>query len=190
MEINLNENSNAQGTAQVSIKDWIESFIITLNICPFAKAPFENDTIRYSQSNAVLDKENFEYFLSEMNLIQSSKSDIINTSILVFPNIKMDFETFHDYSIECDDLLYELKLESHFQIVCFHPEFKFEGTEEDQPINFVNRSPYPFLHIIRTEEISMVTDSPTMGEEMNFANEQKLNTFTLEKLNEFIKKSS
>lgn len=41
-----------------------------------------------------------------------------------------------------------------FQIASFHPDYCFEGSDENDPANYTNRSIYPMLHILREESLT------------------------------------
>jgi uncharacterized protein len=49
--------------------------------------------------------------------------------------------------------------EGIYQIASFHPTYIFEGSSEDDPSNYTNRSPYPMLHLLREESVSRAIDS-------------------------------
>ena len=66
----------------------------------------------------------------------------------------VDFEAF----------LQEVGLDDEFQVVGFHPQHVFGGEEPTDPGNFVNRSPYPMIHILRQESVTdAVETSPIAG---------------------------
>ncbi len=43
--------------------------------------------------------------------------------------------------------------EGVYQLASFHPDYRFEGAEPNDPANYTNRSPYPMLHILREASI-------------------------------------
>ena len=65
------------------------------------------------------------------------------------------------------------------QIVCFHPEFKFESLEDEDRANFVNRSPFPMIHILRKSEVQRAAQIKG-GENISFINEKKLKSMSVE----------
>ena len=50
-------------------------------------------------------------------------------------------------------LLEELGLDGVLQIASFHPQYRFEGSAEDEIADYSNRSPYPTLHLLREASI-------------------------------------
>ena len=171
-----------KNNVQKEITKWLEEVIIGLNLCPFAKAPFEQDLIRISSSNETSEEEQVKFFLDELDLLQKTPSKDLSTSLIVFESFKGNFLDFNDFSGLLEDLLLQLKLEEDFQLVAFHPEFYFNGLKPDDKANLVNRSPYPLIHLLRSEEIAQVTTSETMGETISYNNEKTLNNLTDEQL--------
>jgi hypothetical protein len=45
------------------------------------------------------------------------------------------------------------QFEEEFQLASFHPSYQFEGSQLSDLSNVTNRSPFPLIHIIRTESI-------------------------------------
>jgi hypothetical protein len=48
--------------------------------------------------------------------------------------------------------------EGFVQIAHFHPDYVFADSDEHDPANYTNRSPYPTLHLIREASMSRVLD--------------------------------
>ena len=49
--------------------------------------------------------------------------------------------------------MFEQGYEGVYQLASFHPDYCFANSDENDPANYTNRSPYPMLHLIR--ELSM-----------------------------------
>ena len=49
--------------------------------------------------------------------------------------------------------------EGIYQLASFHPQYLFAGSNDNDPANYTNRSPYPMLHILREESLSKAIDS-------------------------------
>ncbi len=47
-----------------------------------------------------------------------------------------------------------MDLEGVIQIASFHPTYRFAGSDEEDPSNYSNRSPYPMFHLLREEHVS------------------------------------
>ncbi len=159
-----------------TIKQWLEKTIIGLNLCPFANGPYKAGTIRINETAAKNEKEQVDFFLDELSLIQSTKT--INTSLIIFKNGHRNFKNFYNLTTLFEDLLDQLKLTEEFQVVCFHPKFIFENELTEAKVNFVNRSPYPLVHILRSIDIEQAINSPKEGEQISFNNEKTLNSLS------------
>lgn len=162
---------------------WIKEVIIGLNLCPFAKLPFESGKIRTSISDVTDDDKMFEFFLDELEIIQA-KIEISN-SLVCFSKYNDSFEQFYDFVNHCEHLLVKLNLDHLFQLVCFHPNFKFANSENSQRVNLVNSSPCPLIHILRTNEVENATKSISDPETITNNNEIKLTSLSNENVEKF-----
>lgn len=158
------------------IEKWLRKTIIGLNLCPFAKRPFENNQIRLISTESTDDESQVKFFLDEISILQTNKK--ISTSLLIFENASKDFQNFYDLSGLFEDLIEQLQLSQEFQIVCFHPKFVFEKTDHNARVNYVNRSPLPLIHIIRSFEVESALSSPQEGEQISFNNEKTLSNLS------------
>jgi hypothetical protein len=156
-------------------KYWLENIVIGLDLCPFARIPFEKGLIRLSVCEDTDEVQQLSYFLNELVLLNENPSDIISTSVLVYPYGHTDFLAFNDFVGDLESMLDEAGLENVFQLVAFHPKFVFENTEAFELGNLVNRSPFPIIHILRSEEVQRALKNPKEGEAISFNNEKKLN---------------
>lgn len=160
------------------IENWLQNIIVGLDLCPFAKIPLEEGLIRIAiEEDSDLEKQ-LRFFLDELNFLQNSAADKISTSLLVFKNGSEDFETFYDFFNECDALVEELGLHNEFMPIVFHPKFRFEGLDEDDKANYVNRSPAPLIHLLRKKELDSALARPEDGEAISLANEEKLKSLS------------
>ena len=126
---------------------WVESFVIGLNLCPFAKKEFVNDRIRFHATNVGTENDLLIELKKELELLQDNES--IETTLLIHPSVLNDFEDYNQFLSLANDLLVTLHLEGVFQIASFHPDYQFAGTHPDDAENYTNRSPFPMLHLLR-----------------------------------------
>lgn len=139
---------------------WIANVVIGLNLCPFAKRPFENGRIRYSVTGAA-DADALRAELErELLALVAAPAAEVETAFLIHPAALADFLDYNDFVVECDELLADLDLEGVIQIVGFHPQYRFANTRPDDVTNYTNRSPYPMLHLLREDSVSRVNDDP------------------------------
>ena len=156
------------------LNSWLRDVIIGLNLCPFAKVPYEKNLIHLEESSANTEDGIIEAFLDHLNHVQEKSEREIATSLIYFPELKINFESYFAISETIQDMLVELKIDDLFQVVVFHPEFYFEGLSKDCRANFVNRSPFPLFHLLRKVELDALELTPEDGEKISFDNEKKL----------------
>jgi hypothetical protein len=135
---------------------WLESFVVGLDLCPFARPLLAADNLRISISNAQAPQDLRLAFLAELDLFQGSPESEIATTLLVFPDALSSFDAYLDFLDEAQELLEAAELEGLVQLASFHPLYQFEGEEPDAPSNFSNRSPYPVLHLLRESMLTRV----------------------------------
>ncbi|MGC3875248.1 DUF1415 domain-containing protein [Halomonas sp. GXIMD04776] len=132
-------------------RDWVERFVVTHDICPFARREMERGSIRY----ATTDAESFEPAL--LTLIDECRrlddDPGIETTLLVLPQGVENFDDYLDLLGLAETLLGDQGYEGVYQLASFHPDYCFDGVEEDDPANYTNRSPYPMLHLLREASI-------------------------------------
>jgi len=136
------------------IRAWLQSFIVELNLCPFARPLIADPALRISVSEADSVEELHGDFLSELDLIQHSSAGEIATSLLVMPNALADFDDYLDFLGHAEALLEELELDGTIQLASFHPQYLFQGEDKHSASHFSNRSPYPLIHFLREEMVS------------------------------------
>ncbi|MBM9546972.1 DUF1415 domain-containing protein [Leptospira sp. 201903074] len=144
---------------QSKTKEWILKSVIGLNLCPFAKPTFQSNTIRYVISAAENKKDLlFELEVELKNLVTTDPLTT-ETTLLIHPFVLSDFLDQNDFLDDTDVLLQQMNLEGSIQIANFHPQFQFADKTINDITNFVGRSPYPILHLLREDSISRIVDS-------------------------------
>ena len=166
------------------IRHWLDYTIIELNLCPFASLPYKNNQVRFSLVNESDNEKISSKFIKELELLNSEKQ-IIETTLFVLPNMSLDFRAFNDFVGMLEDSLFEVNLHDEFQIVGFHPRFVFNGLESSDRANWVNRSPHPLIHILKTSSIAKLKLNPNEGEQVSFNNEKKLNDLNENELKKY-----
>ena len=131
---------------------WINSFIVDLNLCPFARREVMRNSMRFTVFEDS-DPANILHALSEeITLLHNSPE--IETSFLILPAGMPDFRDFNDFIYAAESLTEALGWEGRYQLVGFHPQYQFANTEPDDAENYTNRSPFPMLHILRESSVS------------------------------------
>ena len=159
------------------IRDWLQTFIVELNLCPFARPVIPADSLRI----AVCESEDLnqlnQAFLTELDLIQQSSELDIATTLLVMPNALASFDEYLMFLDNAEALIEELGLDGTIQLASFHPEYLFDGEDEQSASHFSNRSPYPVIHFLREDMLTNALDE--------FPNPEQIplrNISTLEKI--------
>ncbi|NQY88420.1 MAG: DUF1415 domain-containing protein [Colwellia sp.] len=147
------EKSNEQ-SAVLATKQWLDEIVIGLNICPFAKKEFVNNTIHYHLSKTEQVKPALHELIEQCRYLQSH--DELETTLIIYGNGFRGFDRYLDLVDYANDLLVDSGFEGIFQLASMHPEYCFDGEDYDDVSNFTNRSPYPILHIIREASMSRV----------------------------------
>ena len=164
-------------------KKWIASFVISLNLCPFAKKPFVNAKIRY----VLFEKGNLEdlslLLEKELLFLTATSPKEVETTFLIHPNHLKDFYIYLDFLDIANQLIFALHLEDVIQIASFHPDYQFAGTTFDDVTNYTNRSPYPMLHLLREESITKALASYDEPEAIPERNKETMRRLGLEKIN-------
>ncbi len=158
--------------------DWLEKTIIELNLCPFARAPYDEGRLHLVESKADSLLLAQKVFLEEVEFLFNTDEEVLSTTVIGFTQWKIAFKDFYHFTLSMESLLKEAKLESILQIVAFHPEFRLKGFEESSYAHWANSSPMPVLHLLRSNEVKHASEKIS-GEEVS-----KFNEIRIAKLNE------
>ena len=145
-------------TVIAATRRWIESVVIGLNLCPFARRPFQADAIRYVATDAADADRLLRELADELRLLASSPSASVETTVLIHPRVLADFLDYNDFLDRADGLIDELGMRGAIQIASFHPDYRFADADPDAVENYTNRSPYPMLHLLREASVSAVAN--------------------------------
>jgi len=133
--------------------------VIGLNLCPFAKAVHVKNQIRYVVSNAGTREALAADLQRELQLLDETDPEKIETTLLIHPQVLQDFLEYNDFLEIADAVVDENDLTGVIQIASFHPEYQFADSNADDIDNYTNRSPYPTLHLLRESSIDRAVDS-------------------------------
>ncbi|WP_320415215.1 DUF1415 domain-containing protein [Lysobacter changpingensis] len=156
---------------------WLERAVIGLNLCPFAKAVYVKQQVRFVLSEATTPDALLDELASELSLLARTDPDVVDTTLLVHPRVLADFLDYNDFLDRADAAVAALGLEGEIQVASFHPQYRFAGTYADEMGNFTNRSPYPTLHLLREASIDRAVAAfpdPDVIVERNIATLEKL----------------
>jgi len=174
---------NDQSTVIQQTQCWLKSIIIELDFCPFANREFVKNSIRYAVCNQATLEQQLHCLADEFYFLDQHPES--ETTLLIFPAGLDDFDTFLNLIDYANDLLEDLGYRSVYQLAHFHPDYCFDGVEENDASNYTNRSPCPILHIIREESLQHAIAShpdPASIPETNIHLARKLGATTLQKM--------
>jgi hypothetical protein len=155
-------------------RQWVESMVVGLNLCPFASPVVRHNTLRYVVSEETDTESLAAFFLQELALIHESDEKEIATSLLIMPKAVPDFYDYLDLLDLCEGLLEEAELEGVFQLASFHPGYLFGGVPANDISHWTNRSPFPMFHLIREDQMSKVLKHYKNPDEIPERNIQRL----------------
>ncbi len=138
---------------------WIERAVIGLSLCPFARKPYEQDSVRIALSDARDADALLQALSDELTHLVNSSPASCETTLLVHPLAMTDFLDFNDFLELADACVAAMGLEGEVQVASFHPDFVFADEAPDDVSNATNRSPYPTLHLLREASVARAVDS-------------------------------
>ena len=173
-ELNDATGHAVAATVVAKTRDWIEKAVIGLNLCPFAKAVYVNDRIRYCVSEAQSEDALLADLARELRALQAADPRICETTLLIHPRALADFLDYNDFLGEAEALVEALGLTGEIQLASFHPRYQFAGSGPDDIENYTNRSPYPMLHLLRESSVERAVAAA--GEEVAAIGERNMET--------------
>ena len=138
---------------------WLERAVIGLNLCPFAKAVYAKQQVRFVLSDATTPEALLEQLAEELVYLRDASPDEVDTTLIIHPDVLNDFLEYNDFLDNADAAVETLDLEGVIQVASFHPYYQFAGTEFADVENFTNRAPYPTLHLLREDSVSRAVDA-------------------------------
>ena len=153
---------------------WIVRAVIGLNLCPFAKAVHARNQVRYVVSSATTSDTLLAELCDEMLLLVAADPEVVDTTLLIHPQVLQGFRDFNDFLGVADAALKKEGLEGVLQVASFHPLFQFAGTRPDDMTNATNRSPYPTLHLLREQSVDRAVAAGPRAETIYEANVRTL----------------
>ena len=143
-------------TPEQITRAWLETFVVGLNLCPFARPFLADAALRVSVCEAHSVDALTRFFLEELDLIQSCDEQDIATALLVMPQALADFDDYLGFLQHAQSLLADTGLVGTLQLASFHPEYLFEGEPADGASHYSNRSPFPMIHLLREDMLTRV----------------------------------
>jgi hypothetical protein len=136
---------------------WLKSVIIEYNICPFAKRELEKHRVYFSISNDTQTEQCLLNLMLECDRLDTDPS--IETTLLIYAEAFTAFDNYLDFVEIAENLLIDQGYEGIYQLASFHPDYCFQGSNQDDAANYTNRSPYPMLHLLRETSLEQAVAS-------------------------------
>lgn len=130
---------------------WIKKVVVGCNFCPFAARALQQQQVHYQVEQSTDPTICLDAFLKELDRLD--KEPQIETSFLIFSHAFQSFDDYLDGVAEAEQLLIEKGYEGTYQLATFHPQYRFAGSEENDPADYTNRSIYPMFHLLRESSI-------------------------------------
>ena len=169
-------------SAERRTRAWLESFVVGLDLCPFARPLLHADNLRIATSAATGPEDIREVFLRELDLLQRSTEQEIATTLVVYPLALTAFDDYLDFLDEAQALVLAAGLDDMVQLASFHPDYRFAGEDDDGPGNFSNRAPYPIIHLLRENMLTRVLADFPEPEQIPLQNVRRLEALGTESL--------
>lgn len=158
----LNDSASDEAII-LAVRKWVETFVVGMNLCPFAKRELVKGRVRFVTTAASTQEELLTVLHAELEVLNADPS--VETTLLIHPDVLQDFYDYNDFLSFADSLLVDMALEGTYQIASFHPDYQFGGTHPDDAENYTNRAPYPVLHLLREESLErVIADYPDVDD--------------------------
>jgi len=142
-----------------AVRQWLDSVVIGLKLCPFAAQPVREGRLRICVSQAGSDLELLTELQFELQKLDETPPAELETTLIAIPQLLADFADYNDFLDKVDALLEHFEWAGDYQVASFHPHYQFAGTQPDDPENLSNRAPYPLLHLLREDSVEAAVDS-------------------------------
>lgn len=169
----------------LAVRQWVETFVVGMNLCPFAKRELVKNRVRFVTTAATTAEQLLQVLQTELELLNADPS--VETTLLIHPAVLQDFYDFNDFLGCADSLLVDMELEGIYQVASFHPDYQFGGTRPGDAENYTNRAPYPVLHLLREESLErVIADYPDV-DDIPERNIELMNSLGQDKLQALLK---
>lgn len=144
---------------------WVRDVVVGLDLCPWAAAPLADGRVRWRATSEAGLAELIAEVVFEAHVL--ADDDDLPTSLLVLahPEATPAFEDLLEGVEIAEAVLDDRGLGALVQLVAFHPEFRYDGSEPDDPANGTNRSPHPMVHLLRVADVAaLAVDGAALAE--------------------------
>lgn len=164
----------------LTVRRWVEDLVVELNLCPFAGRELLKNRVRFAVTESTTMEQLLAALVNELELLNDDAS--VETTLLIHAEVLQDFLDYNQFLDAADALLLQMGLEGTYQIASFHPDYQFAGTEVEDEENYINRSPYPVLHILREASLEHAIAGYPDVDQIPLRNIEKMNSLGRERL--------
>lgn len=155
---------NVEGDVERRVYRWVLEVVYGMGLCPWSgsvlKKPGKGEAPRLqikSDTEIDITRKGLKHFgTTMMKYCEELVVKKNGTVLLVCPTLE-DFSDFMAVAEFADELLEQSGMDEQIQIATFHPDYLFEG--EDEETSLTNQSPYPILHLLRVEDVKEAIES-------------------------------
>jgi len=169
-------------THQEVTQRWLRQIVVGLNLCPFAAGPLQRDKVWYRVSRSRDEEGLYRDLLQALDDFIALDSEAAETGLFIMGDTLADFDDFLDFLALAEGVMESLDLAGFLQLASFHPRYRFAGSDEEDPANYSNRSPYPMFHFIREAELEEALASYPDPENIPLRNIKLLQDLGLEEM--------
>ena len=164
---------------------WIQSFVIKLNLCPFAKREIEKKSLTIHVSDATTMEQGLSFLMKNIVLLDTDTHT--ETTIVLFPGLLDDFFDYLDFIDDAEEALWTEGYEGIYQLASFHPDYCFADAAPDDVTNYTNRSPYPMVHVLREARLEKAISYYGNTEDIPEKNKKFLRKVGLDEVKKYYK---
>lgn len=142
---------------EIKLRCWMEEAIIGLNLCPFARAPWQQGRVDVVWATQ---RDVDALYLEVMDAIEALlnvSADETQTTLVVCRHGVDDFEHFLDLVDGVQYALEQTQLDDVLQLATFHPNYLFDGEPVEDVSHYTNRAPWPIIHLLRQADVTWAT---------------------------------
>ena len=111
----------------------------------------------------------------------------ISNAFFIVPSGLEDLTQLLDFHFTAEELMADFDLNGFIQLVPFHPDNQFGDAAKDAPENWINRSPFPMIHLLRVDEVEQAIQSHPNIDLVPEENRNKMIEIGREKLQQLLK---
>ncbi len=116
------------------VQQWVETVVVDLNLCPFAKRELVKGRVRFAVSEAATEEALLLALQHELELLENDSA--VETTLLIHPHVLLNFNDYNEFLDYADQLLVQNEWDGIYQIASFHPDYQFQGVSVDAAENY------------------------------------------------------